>query len=417
MKNKPRILFLAHSASLNGATILLLHLLRWLRNAVDWELEVLVHGSGPLLEEIRSVAPTMVWRSPVSLLPTFFRNKMTGLQSPLEVQCLKTLLMGRRYDLIYANTVAAWPLVKALQDRAPALLWHIHELVYALRLCLGEQRINELFQATSRFVVVSKSVGDALSREYGVGSDRVELVQGFISPNHLCALERREQRERVRKSFGWPENVFTVGGCGTLGWRKGTDLFLQIARDISRTRGCENVRFLWVGGGKEDQEALEFDHDLRVLGLEGRCSRIPATTDVLHFYSAMDVLAVTSREDPFPLVMLEAASHGIPIVCFADSGGVPEFVGEDAGLIAPYLDVSAFAAHLIRLQDTPNLRERLGAVALSKVLTENSVEIQAPKLQKIIENRLPLASASLHNPQPVARRSGPSVAPGPVCQK
>ena len=266
-------------------------------------------------------------------------------------------------------------------------------------------------------MVVSKSVGDALSREYGVGSDRVELVQGFISPNHLCALERREQRERVRKSFGWPENVFTVGGCGTLGWRKGTDLFLQIARDISRTRGCENVRFLWVGGGKEDQEALEFDHDLRVLGLEGRCSRIPATTDVLHFYSAMDVLAVTSREDPFPLVMLEAASHGIPIVCFADSGGVPEFVGEDAGLIAPYLDVPGFVAHLIRLQEAPELRARLGAAALSKVLTQNSVEIQAPKLQKIIENRLPLASASLHKPQPVARRSGPAMAPGPVWQK
>jgi glycosyltransferase involved in cell wall biosynthesis len=103
----------------------------------------------------------------------------------------------------------------------------------------------------------------------------------------------------------------------------------------------------------------------------------------------MDVLAVTSREDPFPLVMLEAGSHGIPIVCFADSGGVPEFVGEDAGLIAPYLDVTTFAAHLGRLLDAPDLRERLGAAALAKVRTHYSVEIQAPKLMKIIEKCLP----------------------------
>jgi len=389
---KPRILFLVHSASLNGATILLLHLLRWLKGRVDWEIEVLVQGSGPLLDEIRSVAPTTVWRSPASLLPAFLRHRMTGLQSRLEIQCLKALLMGRRYDLIYANTVAVWPLVKALSNRAPALLWHIHELVYALRLSIGEQRINELFHPTSRFIVVSNSVGDALSREYNVGGDRVDIVHGFIPAGHLRAEELHERRERVRRNLGWPADVFVVGGCGSLGWRKGTDLFLQIARAVSNTKGYEKGRFLWVGGGTEDKEASEFAHDLHALGLQERCCRVPATTDVLDYYSAMDVLAVTSREDPFPLVMLEAGSHGIPIVCFADSGGVPEFVGEDAGLIAPYLDVSAFAAHVRRLQDAPGLRERLGAAALSKVRTHHSVEIQAPKLLRIIEKCLPLAS-------------------------
>src|SRR5580704_16229238 len=101
MKKKPRILFLMHSASRNGATILLLHLLRWLKGTVDWEIEVLVHGSGPLLDEIRSVAPTTVWRSPASLLPAFLRQRMTGLQSHLDIQCLKALLAGRRFDLIY----------------------------------------------------------------------------------------------------------------------------------------------------------------------------------------------------------------------------------------------------------------------------------------------------------------------------
>jgi glycosyltransferase involved in cell wall biosynthesis len=390
---KPRILFLIHSASQNGATILLLHLLGWLKGRVDWEIEVLVHGSGPLLDEIRSVAPTTVWRSPASLLPACLRHRMTGLQLRLEIQCLKALLVGRRYDLIYANTVAVWPLVKALSNRAPALLWHIHELVYALRLSTGEQGISELFQPTSRFVVVSNSVRDALSREFNLGGDRMDLLHGFIPASDLRAEELRDRRERVRRDLGWPADVFVVGGCGSLGWRKGTDLFLQIARSIGSTKGYEKARFLWVGGGTEDKEALEFAHDLRALGLEGRCCRVPATTDVLRYYSAMDVLALTSREDPFPLVMLEAGSHGIPVVCFADSGGGPEFVGEDAGLIAPYLDLAVFAAHLRRLQDAPDLRERLGAAASAKVRTRYSVESQAPKLLKIIEKCLPQPAA------------------------
>jgi glycosyltransferase involved in cell wall biosynthesis len=389
MKTKPRILFLMHSASQNGATILLLHLLRWLKGRVDWEIEVLVHGSGPLLDEIRSVAPTTVWRSPASLLPAFLRQRMSGLQSRLEIQCLKALLAGRRFDLIYANTVAVWPLVKALSNRAPALLWHIHELVYALRLTIGDQRVRELFHATSRFVAVSNSVRDALSCEFNIRDDVMDLVQGFVPIINLDAEEQRSRRERVRKGLGWPADVFVVGGCGTLGWRKGTDLFVQIARAVSNTKGYEKARFLWVGGGAEDKEALEFTHDLRTLGLQERCCRVPTTADVLDYYSAMDVLALTSREDPFPLVMLEAGSRSVPVVCFANSGGATEFVGEDAGLIAPYLDVAAFAEHLMRLQGTPRLRERLGAAAAVKVRTNNSIAVQAPKLLKIIEDCLP----------------------------
>jgi glycosyltransferase involved in cell wall biosynthesis len=393
---KPRILFLVHSASQNGATILLLHLLRWLKGRVEWEFEVLVQGSGPLLDEIRSVAPTTIWRSPASFLPAFLRHRLTGLQSSLERQCLKTLLLGRRYDLIYANTVAVWPLVKALSNRAPTLLWHIHELEYALRLSKGNQQTSELFQPTSRFVAVSSSVREALSREFNVGGDRVDLVHGFVSDNSLRREELHARREGVRRNLGWPRDVFVVGGCGSLGWRKGTDLFLQVARAVSNTKGYEKVRFLWIGGGTEDKDALEFAHDLRVLGLQERCCRIPVTTDVLRYYSAMDVFALTSREDPFPLVMLEAGLHGVPVVCFADSGGGPEFVGEDAGLIAPYLDVTAFATHLRRLCDAPDLRERLGAAALAKVRTHHSLEIQAPKLRKIIEKCLlqPVARAA-----------------------
>ena len=102
----------------------------------------------------------------------------------------------------------------------------------------------------------------------------------------------------------------------------------------------------------------------------------------------MDAFALTSREDPFPLVMLEAGSLGIPVVCFAGSGGAQEFVQDDAGLIAPYLNVSAFADHLIRLNNLPLLRQSLGAAARSKVKANHTAATQAPKLRKLIERCL-----------------------------
>jgi glycosyltransferase involved in cell wall biosynthesis len=231
-------------------------------------------------------------------------------------------------------------------------------------------------------------VRKTLSRELNIRDDTVDLVHEFVSGVPVGVAEQRVLREEVRRRLGLPSDVFVVGGCGGLGWRKGTDLFLQVARIVCKAKGDHKVKFLWIGGEAEDKAALEFAYDLRAMGLEESCIRVPATRDVLQYYSAMDVLAVTSREDPFPLVMLEAGSYGVPIVCFADSGGAPEYAGGDAGLVAPYLDVAAFAANLVRLQEMPDLRERLGAAALTKVRTHYTAENQVPKIQKIIERCL-----------------------------
>ena len=58
---------------------------------------------------------------------------------------------------------------------------------------------------------------------------------------------------------------------------------------------------------------------------------------------AADLLALTSREDPCPLVNMEAMESGLPVVAFDGAGGAPEVLG-DAGVCVPYLDVAAMAA-------------------------------------------------------------------------
>lgn len=389
--SQPRILFLSHSASRNGATILLLHLLRWLKTQVNWEFEVIVNGRGVLLDEFKSICKTSIWRSPASLLDVFPQNLKLSLQPHLkilETLYMKALLSGRRYDLVYANTGATWHQVNILSNSTPALLWHIHELGYGLRLSIGEDRINQVFKDITKFVAVSNSVRDTLSREFNVPYDKINLIHGFVQLPGLTSAEYKSRRELIRIKLGWPLDVFVVGGCGSLGWRKGTDLFLQIAQIVTQANDYENVRFLWVGGGEQDKESLEFDHDIRVLGLQERCQRIINTEQVSDYYCAMDVFALPSREDPFPLVMLEAGSYSMPIICFADSGGGSEFIGDDSGLIAPYLDIITFATHVKTLHDNPDFLARIGKSAFEKVELHFTIECQGQKLLQSIESCL-----------------------------
>ena len=405
MKSRSRILFLAHSASRNGASILLLDFLRWLKERTDWEIEVLVDGTGPLLDELRAIAPTAVWRLP-GLPERLSRGRAAGLHELVQRAYARFLFGRRRFDLVYANTSAVWPRVRVLARRAPALLWHIHELDYALRRSIGRDAPEAALARATRVVAVSESVRDALRLHFGVPAERIELSHGFVPGSASVAHERRAARQRLLGRQGWPTDAFLVGACGSLGWRKGSDLWLQLADRMRRTPGAEHLRFLWVGGRPGDRDALEFEHDLAALDLRSHVAWVPDTQDVASLYDAMDVLALTSREDPFPLVMLEAGAHGVPLVCFERSGGACEFVASGAGLSVPYLDVAAFAAALRRLDADRPLRDRLGAQALEAVQARHSLAAQGPRLlaamERCLEPAAPRTSVAALSPEPGA---------------
>lgn len=381
-----RVLFLSHSASRNGASLLLLSTLRWLRASSDLELHVLSCGTGPLIDEYRKVATTRVLRNlmPLTRVPGF--SWFEGSVGRLQRSIVESQLGRDRFDLVYANTTATLPQVAVAARQGIPVLWHIHELPYALRIAAGRKPAASPWLQVRRFIAVSRAVVDALSTQHGVAPERVDLVHGFVDAPKRADEAVATPRRRLLNELGWPEDAFVVGGCGGLGWRKGSDVFVRIAASAAhRLPSRRPFRFLWVGGEADGEGALQFAHDARLLGIESICRHVPATDDVDSFYRAMDVFALTSREDPFPLVALEAGAHGVPTICFEGAGGAIEYVADGRGVTVPYLDTDAFAAAIARLErDQPGLA-RMGDLSRHRVLNEHSARRQAPLILASIE--------------------------------
>ena len=97
---------------------------------------------------------------------------------------------------------------------------------------------------------------------------------------------------------------------------------------------------------------------------------------------------LTSREDPYPLVCLEAAAVAKPIVCFAGAGGMPEFVEEDCGFVVPYLDIMAMADRVGLLLDSLECRITMGAAARRKVTRRHDISRAAPRIMEVIERTI-----------------------------
>jgi len=146
--------------------------------------------------------------------------------------------------------------------------------------------------------------------------------------------------------------------------------------------------FIWLGKLWDKPLYDSVLVDIQKLGLQSRVRFVGLVENPLHYFAAADAFALTSREDPFPLVCLEAASTGCPIVCFDKAGGANELVEDDAGIVVPYLDVQRMAESLHFLIREPEIRKQLGRRAREKVLERFDISVGAPKLLKIIEEFL-----------------------------
>ncbi len=367
-----RVLFIGHDASRSGGPMVLLHILRWLK-AYNTQLEadLLLLRGGPLESDYQKVAKMGILPQPATGKIAAGIERLKRLSDPLKYYY-------KDYDTVVGNTVATLEHLKMFKQRGARTISWLHELEYAIDVLVGKKRFAELAEYVDEFIVGSKAVEDLL-KQFGI-RNQTHLAYDFWEPNDSA----EENGNSVKEELGIPPDALVVVGCGAMEWRKGIDLFLQIASRV--TSKSSDIFFIWVGGNlaASDVGYIQTRYDYKLLDLEGKVFFVGIQQRLHRFFAAMDVFALTSREDPFPLVCLEAASLRKPIVCFENSGGMPEFIEDDAGIVVPYGDILAFADSILRYQHNRPELERAGMKAREKFTTRFSPEISCQRINEIL---------------------------------
>lgn len=173
-----------------------------------------------------------------------------------------------------------------------------------------------------------------------------------IAPFHAVA-----RRRFARPPSGEPLTVLHVG---RLIPRKGIDRLLHAVASASSD---SRLRLVVVGSGPEEASLRRLADELgiaRDVEFKGFVDQpgLPA------IYAAADIFAMSTLDDPFGMVLLEAAAAGLPLVASPFAGASLDLVEEGrSGFIAdpnhPVACSDAFRA----LSRDPDLRRRLGARA------------------------------------------------------
>lgn len=382
-----KILFISHDASRTGAPIVFLNFLRWFKENTDIPFKIVLKNGGPLEAEFASLAPVMILNQGKPNLPQRAMQRLGLWRSPNR---LRTYLAGDDIGLIYSNTITNHTVLSQLSSflQCPVIS-HVHELEYIIHLMAGSH-FETTKALTHHFIAVSNAVKENLVKQHAIPGDRIDTVYEFIPTNGLDSENVLKKRDEIRRQLNIPLDAFIVGASGTLGWRKSPDLFIQLAQTIRRVYPEAPIYFVWVGGDKHHEHVRHFElqYDIQRLHLEQAIHFVGAKPNPLDYFAAFDVFAMLSREDPYPLVCLEAALLEKPILCFDNSGGEKEFVEDDCGFVIPYLDIETTAAKIHLLFESPELRKQMGQRAAHKVKERHNIATSASQITQIIERFL-----------------------------
>jgi glycosyltransferase involved in cell wall biosynthesis len=292
----------------------------------------------------------------------------------IKLQHLQRLYPNRayRFNILYLVSSrlpeGAPDLARAAQRKGARVVLNQNGVAYPAWYGQGWERVNapmtELLVLADHVFYQSRFCKESADRFAGTAAGAWEVLYNPVDTRAFVPAAR-------------PAAALTLllGGTQTQEYRVVTalDVLARVARVRPDVRLLVTGGIRWRGGARAARRAVE--DRARVLRVLDHIEFVgPYTqTDAPAIFQRADILLHTKCNDPCPTVVLEAMASGLPVV-YSRSGGVPELVGDDAGIGVP-ADVSwdrdippsaeAMADAVMRIAESP---ERYRAAARQRAV-------------------------------------------------
>jgi glycosyltransferase involved in cell wall biosynthesis len=226
-----------------------------------------------------------------------------------------------------------------------------------------------LARMTDAIVAISPAIRRELADEYGIGhAEQYRVIPLGFDLDALIAIADSD-RTQARAALGLDTDALVVTTVGRLTAIKQHSLFLETASLIARDE--PRARFFVAGDG---ELRADLERQSAALGLGDRMRFLGWRRDLAAIYGATDVFLLTSRNEGTPVALIESLAAGVPGVA-TDVGGIRDVMASDeVGLVAPFGDARALAAHVLALLRDPDRRRRMGEAGRRSVAARYSID-------------------------------------------
>ncbi len=323
--SKRKILYVSHASNISGAPLLSLNIVKALKEEFDFEVHVMLMSGGCLEKEFLKYGTVY--------------NIEDSVEKATEIV---EMLYRYGVKMSICNTVLSGDIVKILNQAKFKVLSLVHELPWIIKLYNAETKSRNIANYSDKIVFASTYVKDRYQDilDVNIKNKSSIIPQGLYNENVInynCKSDKINTKNLLKIDLGLKRENKILLGMGFGDERKGIDLFVNLAKQLYLED--RNIFFVWVG-----------NIDINFIKL--RCgddfinnSNIIFTgsdMDVGRYFDLADLFLLTSREDPFPSVVLESMSLGTPVIGFKNAGGFVDVIKEnETGFLAELENIDA----------------------------------------------------------------------------
>ena len=340
-----RIVLVTHDCHPHGAQYLALHLAKSLFEEFGYGVDLVSLGDGPLEIEFKRF--------------TLFHSLAGKDSAGPEAHELAEKLYSTGMRFAITNTTVAGSMAEILKKQGFKVVSLIHELPGMIEQHCLQLKAKLIGDSSDYIVFPACQVRSDFEHFAELDPERIIIKpQGLYKRNSCRYPEQIEEaRKELRSRFALPQDSQIVLSVGYADHRKGIDLFVKIAAQVLSKNSL--AVFIWVGHFDVLIEA-EIKLFVEQSGFGDRIIFAGLDFQTDHFFAGSDVYALTSREDPFPSVILQSLDAAKPVVAFYNAGGFTDLIEGGCGRLAPAFDVNSFSQEILYLLANPDDANRLG---------------------------------------------------------
>jgi glycosyltransferase involved in cell wall biosynthesis len=306
----------------------------------------------------------------------------SGGGPPMAAIRLLMYLRRRQPDLVHttlfqanvvgriAGLLARTPVVSSLVSTPYGTTHRAEPGLSAVRVRAAQAVDAVTCRLVRRFHANAEHVATTMARRLAIERDRIDVINRGRDASALGSRTDDRSR-RAREALGLDGRPVIVA-IGREEHLKGLDVL------ISALTMCTNSVDVIIAG-RSGNATSDLRSRASLLPHGARIRFLGFREDVPELLAAADILALPSRREGFPGVLLEAMALETPIVA-TDLPGVREVIGDDIGWLVPVDDAAALAVAIDAVLNDPDEAARRTRRGRERFVREFSIEHTADEM-------------------------------------
>jgi len=259
----------------------------------------------------------------------------------------------------------------------PNMISVTHELG-TMRSIKRQLTIAALAPKTMLFAGVSNAVRDDMRKSlWCVAKERIHTLYNMVDVD--LTEPQQFSRSQARAALKLNEETFVFGNLGRLVKNKDQRTLINAFAIIKSA--CPNAKLMIIGQG-----ALEVELKTQVInfGLQDDVIFTGFINNGFRYMKAFDCFVLSSKQEAFGRVLLEAMIARVPIIA-TRVHGIPEVVG-DTGLLVHAGDLTQLAAEMQKMYEmTSQQQADLADRAYQRMLEKFSIPVFKEQFSRVLE--------------------------------